>query len=399
MSNASPAKPRLLSKINESMVLQAIRDHGPSTRVDLSSRLGVTFPTSAKAVASLLESNLLEEFSDERSGPGRPAKRLRLASKTAQVIGIELDSMTCRVVAAGFDGTLRPATMQSFATPGSYSQLLDAIESRVLPLTKIDDITTLGLGVTTPGVIDYRRQRMVYSANIPYLNNVSLSQDLSDLAGVECTVAHDSHALCLAEQIYGSARQIDNFAMLVHRAGIGLGVMIDGKFLTGHDGFAGEIGHGPIDFTPIDSGERVCSCGRSGCLETLASEWALVQHVSNRFERPMNLGDIILAAEQGDEIVHSALQDTVRYLARSVAGIINIFNPHTIFIHGELFNGVPGLLDDLVDQTSQIALAPAFEACHFKISTSTSLQGSVAIIINYLTSARLPGVELASVNT
>ena len=75
----SPVQPQLLSRINEALVIRAIRQHGPSTRGELSQRMGVTFPTVAKAVGSLLDGRLLEEFDDAMTGPGRPAKRLRLS--------------------------------------------------------------------------------------------------------------------------------------------------------------------------------------------------------------------------------------------------------------------------------------------------------------------------------
>src|ERR1700742_2102790 len=83
VSNLSPVQPQLLSRINEALVLRAIRQHGPSTRGELSQWMGVTFPTVAKAVGSLIDARLLEEFDDVVSGPGRPAKRLRLSKERA----------------------------------------------------------------------------------------------------------------------------------------------------------------------------------------------------------------------------------------------------------------------------------------------------------------------------
>ena len=106
VSNHSPVQPQLLSRINEALVLRSIRQNGPSTRGELSQQMGVTFPTVAKAVASLLEARLLEEFDDETTGPGRPAKRLRLSKERSQVVGVTVDveGSVAAAVAVGRDG-------------------------------------------------------------------------------------------------------------------------------------------------------------------------------------------------------------------------------------------------------------------------------------------------------
>ena len=93
--------------------------------------MGVTFPTVAKAVGSLLDARLLEEYDDLTTGPGRPAKRLRLSKEKSQVVGVTVDGEVCEVAAAGFDGVLREGTKQSWTTPRSYNELLDGLVKRV----------------------------------------------------------------------------------------------------------------------------------------------------------------------------------------------------------------------------------------------------------------------------
>ena len=95
MSTVSPIQPKLLSKINERLVLRLSQDRGPSTRSEMSKSMGITFPTVAKAVTSLLDLKLLEEIEDTSSGPGRPAKRLSLAYENSQVIGVTLSGSEC----------------------------------------------------------------------------------------------------------------------------------------------------------------------------------------------------------------------------------------------------------------------------------------------------------------
>src|SRR5215213_3917653 len=103
MKRLSPIQPQLLSRINERLVMRMIREKGPSTRAEMSKSIGITFPTVNKAVSSLLNSKLLEEVEDSPSGPGRPAKRLRLATLDSQVIGVTLSDTECVVASAGLD--------------------------------------------------------------------------------------------------------------------------------------------------------------------------------------------------------------------------------------------------------------------------------------------------------
>ena len=131
MTSASRVQPQLLSRINEALVLRAIRQHGPSTRGELSQHMGVTFPTVAKAIGSLVDARLLEEFDDVMTGPGRPAKRLRLSRENSQVVGVTVDVHMCEVAAAGFDGIVREDTQTSFETPQSYDKLLASIVERI----------------------------------------------------------------------------------------------------------------------------------------------------------------------------------------------------------------------------------------------------------------------------
>jgi N-acetylglucosamine repressor len=383
MSNASPVQPQLLSRINEALVLRAIRQHGPSTRGELSQRLGVTFPTVAKAVASLLEARLLEEFDDEMTGPGRPAKRLRLSKERSQVVGVTVDVEYCEVASAGFDGVLRDASCQSFATPRSYEELLDAIVERVQALDS-DQVPILCVGVSVVGLVDYRRQQIRLAANLPFLDGQSLAQDLNEQLGVDCVLVHDAHALCLAECVYGQANNLDTFAVLDMSTGIGLGVMINNQFLTGHSGFAGEMGHIPI----VPNGGP-CRCGRRGCLETVASEWALIERVSKRLGRSVGFDEVMRLASQEDEQVRLELNRLCKHLAVAVAHVVNLFDPQAVFVTGRLFEHVPWLRDRLIRRVRRLALEPALADCRFLPTSGSHLLGAVATAISAVTSSRV----------
>ena len=152
-----------------------------------------------------MRSGLLEENeTPERTG-GRPATRLRLANQTAQVLGAVLDAGRCQVLAAGLDGAPFPGAECSFPTPETYKALLDALCAAAGRLMDRPGVATLGVGVSMPGLIDYRLQRGVLSPNVPQTDGHAPGRDLGKRLGVGCVLLQESHALCLAERHYGAA--------------------------------------------------------------------------------------------------------------------------------------------------------------------------------------------------
>jgi predicted NBD/HSP70 family sugar kinase len=383
VSNLSPVQPQLLSRINEALVLRAIRQHGPSTRGELSQYMGVTFPTVAKAVGSLVEARLLEEFDDVMTGPGRPAKRLRLSKEKSQVVGLTVDVQSCEVASAGFDGVVREGTQHSFATPRSYEGLLGAIAQRIEALNTVDT-PILCIGISVVGLVDYRLQKIRLAANLPFLDGKRLGKDLSRRIGADCVLVHDAHALCLAEYVYGEASNLDSFVVLDMSTGIGMGAMVNHVFLTGHSGFAGEMGHIPI----MINGSK-CRCGRRGCLETVASEWALIERVSDGLGRRVKFNEVMSLALEGDKLVRSELNRLCKYLAIALAHVVNLYDPQGVFVNGRLFEALPWLRDHLVDKAREMTLEPAFEDCQFLPTSGSHLLGAIATAISAVTSARV----------
>lgn len=382
-NNLSPVQPQLLSRINEALVLRAIRQHGPSTRGELSQQMGVTFPTVAKAVGTLIDARLLEEFDDVVSGPGRPAKRLRLSRERAQVVGLTVDVRACEIAAAGFDGVLRDGSNESFATPSSYEGLLDTVVQKIKALDG-GEMSILSVGISVVGLVDYRRQSIRLAASLPFLNRKQLGRDVSRRIGVDCVLVHDTHALCLAEYVYGEASELDSFVVLDMCTGIGMGAMVNGTFLTGHNGFAGEMGH-----IPVVANGTLCHCGRRGCLETVASEWALVDRVSRGLGRSIDFDELMSLALDGDKLVRAELNRVCKYLAMALAHVVNLFDPQCIFVNGRLFDELPWLREHLIGKARQLALEPAFEDCRFLPTSGTHLLGAVATGISAVTASRI----------
>jgi DNA-binding MarR family transcriptional regulator len=259
----------LLRRLNERRVLDAILAQGPLSRTALRQAAMMTGPTVTRATEALLRAGLLEEL-DSAQTPGRlgrPERRLRLASRATEVIGIVIDARRCTVVPAGLDGRHVESNAVRFKTPGSYAELLTMLE-RICREAGATGVR--GIGISVPGLVSNRLDEVVFSPNIHLLDRQTPARDLERRLGVPCRMFQESHALCLGESMFGAAAGLTDFAMLDVSTGLGLGVMSGSRLLTGSNGLAGELGHLRID----PAGAR-CGCGNRGCLETLATDSAL----------------------------------------------------------------------------------------------------------------------------
>src|SRR5262245_18359534 len=121
-------RPAVVGKLNEWQVLRLLQTRGPLSRAEVARQSGLRAPSVSKAVASLLKAGLLEEAEAPELARGRPALRLRLATTSAQVLGIAFDAGHCEVGAAGLDGAAQGAVL-TVPTPATYPELLAALEA------------------------------------------------------------------------------------------------------------------------------------------------------------------------------------------------------------------------------------------------------------------------------
>jgi predicted NBD/HSP70 family sugar kinase len=124
-------------------------------------------------------------------------------------------------------------------------------------------------------------------------------------------------------------------------------------------------------------------------LETVASEWALLERISARFERRIDFEEAMSLALKGDKMVRAELNRLCKYLAIAIAHVVNLFDPQCIFVAGRLFDELPWLRDHLVARAKHVALEPAFADCQFMQASGTHLLGAIATAISAVTSARV----------
>lgn len=235
------------------------------------------------------------------------------------------------------------------------------------------DLGAIGIGA--PGLSNPDTGILYTSPNLPGWRDVPLRDIIEREIDKKAFLINDANAAALGEYYFGAGRGTRHFIYITISTGIGGGIVIDGKIYTGSSGTAGEVGHMTID----DNGP-FCSCGNSGCWETLASGTALAREARNRMKEGANTsildytsGDIEkvtaqiiqTAAERGDALATELIARTGYYVGVGLANLINIFNPELIVIGGGLSNMGDMLLGPAFKTAEERAFKETYRTVHF----------------------------------
>ena len=387
MSDDPRSQQVFLSRLNARQVLEVIRTQGPSSRADVARASGLSAPTVSKAASALLAEGFVEETDAVGPPVGRPAKMLRLAREASQVVGIVIDVDQSWVVATGLDGDLVEDRTRRVETPANYDDLIEALAAEALALMARPGAKTLGLGLSVPGRINPNNGRQLRSPHFGLVDGRKPGRDLAERLGLDCAVFQEQHALCLAEQHFGQARGVDNFALIDLGTGVGLGIVSGGQIVNGHSGSAGEVGH-----VMVDCGENgaACWCGNRGCLETVAGEAAIAARVSRRIGRKVAIREVVDLVRAGELDPADDLNQAIRSLAIGLAAVINLFNPSTLFLRGVYFDADESLFPRLLDETRRRTLGTSLADCSVVRALSCKRQGAVAGVIQSLMDGLVP---------
>lgn len=382
------AVPALLRRINFRKVLDALHALGPSSRAQLTRATGISPPTMSILIRQLVRQKLVEKDTKPLAkAVGRPGIRFRLAHKTSYVIGVVLDTPSCSIAVSGLSGAMQSAKKIILPTPDTYDALLAVIAENIRKLVAEETGTFLGVGVTTPGLLDKTNGQIIQATNIPVLAGRAPGQDLEQALGIPVAILQENQATTIAAKIFGRATSIRDFALFDLTTGTGMGVFMDGRFLSSSHGFGAEIGH----ITVVPENGLQCGCGNYGCLETVANDRAFAREASKDLGREMGICELIKAVQAGTPIPQRALHQTLDYLAIGIAAAINLFNPQLIILHGRMLDLSPDIMPQLIQRIQKRALPAAFDLCQIEHSAPNKLLSAVAGIVNlvYTTSATI----------
>ena len=249
-------------------------------------------------------------------------------------IGIDLGGTKIEGIVLGTDGTVRERLR--VPTPGgAYEDSVSAVAGLVRDLEARAG-RRCPVGVAHPGAVS-PATGLIKNANSTRLNGRPLKADLERALDREVRFANDANCLAISEAADGAAAGAPIVFGVILGTGVGGGIVVQGQGLVGAQAIAGEWGHNPLPMPRDD--ERpgpACYCGRQGCIETWLSGPRVRQQFAHRTGRDLQATEIAGAAATGDAEAAAQMERYCDRLARALAGVINLLDPHAIGLGGGL---------------------------------------------------------------
>ena len=249
-------------------------------------------------------------------------------------LGIDLGGSKIEIIALAADG--RELLRQRIATPqGDYRATLGAIASLVEATeNELGQRGSVGVGI--PGA-ESLLNGLIKNANSTCLIGQPLRRDLQTLLQRQVRLANDANCFALSEAIDGSGRAAEIVFGVILGTGVGGGIVINQRALTGANAIAGEWGHNPLPLPTVeDLPLPACYCGRLGCTEAYLSGPALASDHFHHTGQTLQAAEIDVRATAGDAACEATLQRYENRLGRALAGVINLLDPQVIVLGGGL---------------------------------------------------------------
>lgn len=328
----------------KTLALREFYFSGKLSSTDLSERMGKSIPHVMKVIDGLIADGSIEESGYAPSSGGRRPVIYTMRPDAIYILSVAMDQMCSRI--ALMDIANNPVTpVMEFELPLSNNpeaimQLTQKMKE-VIAVSGVNREKIIGVGIGMPGFVDFKKG---INYSFQHAGNKTITEYVCDELNIPVYIDNDSSLIALAEFRFGAARQKKNAIVVNIGWGIGLGMILNGELFRGHDGFAGEFSH-----IPLFNNNKLCSCGKSGCLETEASLQLVIEKAAQGIKagRLSALGTkfpsghaeadwdaVVRAAQRGDRFVVELLSRTGYDIGKAVAILIHLMNPECVVLSG-----------------------------------------------------------------
>lgn len=335
--------------INRRIILNLIRMRQPISRADLARHTGLQRSTISVIIEQLMTEQWITEGALGHVPRGRKPRFLHLNNERAGIIGVNVRPRSTTLALT--DLNARFITQDSVPTPSNPQTFLVELAERIKNLRRSQpQIYCEGIGVSLPGRVDRKTQRLVFAPNLGWRDvdikkarDVDIKQPLEAASGLPVEVDNAANACALYEVWFGKHSEgIHDLIALTISEGIGTGIIANGQLICGPNGMAGEFGH-----ISLSEDGPECHCGNRGCWEVYASNTAAINYyaqvtTSSRNGRGQQesavptMDHLLRLCELGDSKAAEAIERMAHYLGVGIAMLITCFAPSLIVVVGEV---------------------------------------------------------------
>ena len=320
-----------IRNINKGLVLRTIEKNGSISRAEIGKIIGLTPPTVSDIVKDLIERGIVREIGKGDSSGGKKPILLKINSKAAYMIAVDLGGENgIRVALMDLSYNLvneklgpKIESLNSQKLKNSLSVILkDFIKEINISKEKI-----LSICIGVPGIVNLKLKKVTVA---PYLNwEIALDELALKEIGIPIALENDVNLMALGEKTKGIAQKINNFVFVGERTGIGAGIIINRKLYKGANNAAGEAGYLLIDpkYVPKNSRDY-------GCLEKLASYKIIVEKMKKKTGKNVRVIDVFKIAAEGDSVALGIVKEALKFLAYGIGNISCVLDPELVIIGG-----------------------------------------------------------------
>lgn len=377
-----------LHKQNKKLILNLIRENGEISRSSVSSITKLTPPTVAKIIEELVDDGLVEYCGIGDSSGGRPPVVVKYRGNGNYIIGIDLGATFIRGCLLDLNANI----ISDIQIPTEIDSGADDIAERLVSIIdrfvsrNRDGGRIWGVGIGVAGLVE-RKSKTIAVSPVFGWENLDLRQKIMDKVNLPVFIENSTRLMALSELNFGNHESVSNFAVINVGFGIAAGLVIDRHLVKGECGYAGEFGHVVV----APESDVMCSCGKRGCLEAMASGRRIAElgrlYVENGGSGTISLlcngnpssvtaKSVGKACKMGDKAAMEIFSETSEYLAQAIGSMVNLLNLPEVYIGGGVSLNGDFYFSLLNDKVRKYLLPPN---CRLKILPSTFGEHSTAI--------------------
>lgn len=339
------ADPKTVRATNRSLILRTIYHGHADTRSDISKVTGLTRTAVSDVVLSLIEDGLIEEIGRRSGLLGKPARILGMPKNARNLIGIQLEVGFLKGVITDLRGNIIHCKEIRLRST-DIRQAINGIKRLTHELEQYSNKKILGLGISSPGIINSNTGTIKFAANLGW-HDVPLIEQLGNLSNYPIHLANDTSCAGLSEILFGSGRGVQRVCTIVVEAGVGAGLFFsDAQCMDVTNGSA-EIGHLKIRIDPsYFEGQKKEEylieellgsqylCNRLLRIAQYTQKQELLEIANNPFEAIK----IKQLASAGCNEAKKFIEETGLYLGKGIAVLVNLMHPDIVIVNGTIRN-------------------------------------------------------------
>ena len=386
----------VMNMINRRRILQLIRESHSISRAEIVKITGLAAPTVSRIVDRLVrEDNLVKYSGIGNSSGGRPPVIVEFNGTEKYVLGVDLGATMIRGVLANLDAEIQMEIQIPTGKEDGYQNVINNLVSvvdRLLARLGRDPNAVIGLGIGVAGLLDKSKTIVRFSPDFGW-KDVELHDDLSKKIKIPIFLENSTRLMAIAELGYGKGKELENFIVVNIGYGIAAGIVVDGKVVDGGAGFSGEFGHMTVN--PFS--EVTCDCGRTGCVEALASGRRIGQiarellpadsclnEMCEGDARKIDAKMVFEAFDNGDKFAGDVCVQAIESLSIALVNLIHLLDPtHVLLGGGVSFNG-DTFWDNIQQRIAKHVLVPnhsvKIEPASF--NAYATVIGSLALVLD-----------------